>query len=295
MELVGFDPELAGALARCYDETMADAPHHHLVSPDWFAELPSSQWQHCAEEQLLAAREAGEVVGFVHVGMAAPPADEWEIQGEPGVLRALCYRPGRRAAGAALLEAAEEWARARGRAEMVAGYTQFNYRFYPSPGHLSEHLVHLTSLLWAAGYGSPDCDLVLHWPEFTPPDLPTPDLDFDLVREEGPTRPSRWVTFHALQGGREIGECKMRWLGGPPWRPQYAEWCYCGGLYVTGACEGRGLGKYLLAQGLAAMRAQGAKHTLLQVHAHNHRASLLYANFGYRLLDRTFGFRKPLG
>jgi GNAT superfamily N-acetyltransferase len=292
IEIVDFEPELAGALARCYNETMSDVPYSLPAQPEWFAEPLGSCHQQCIEEQIFAAREGGDVVGFVHVGVAAPVADQWDLPGEPGVIRALCHRPGRRLAGAALLEAAERWARDRGRTEMAVGCERFVYPFSPM-GSLSERVSHVPPLLWLAGYQTAACDVTLHWPDFEPPAVKRPDLDFELVYEEGTTRPRRHVLLHAMQGDDEIGDCNMYWLGMPQYRPQFFDWCYCG-IGVAGEFQGRGLGKYLLSRALAAMREQGAKHTMLLVHDDNYLAQLFYANFGYRFLDRSFSFRKRL-
>jgi GNAT superfamily N-acetyltransferase len=292
MEIIEFQPELAGALARCYNETLADVPYFLPAQPEWFAEPLASRHQQCAEEQIFAAQEDGDAVGFVHVGVAAPADKQYDLPGEPGVIRALCYRPGRRLAGAALLDAAERWARDRGRTETVAGDERFMYLFSPV-GSLSERVSHVPPLLRLAGYQTAACDVTLHWPDFEPPAVRRPDLEFELVYEEGETRPRRHVLLHAMQGDDEIGDCKMYWLGMPQYRPQFLDWCYCG-IGVAGDLQGRGLGKYLLSRALAAMREQGAKHTLLLTHDDNYLAQLFYANFGYRFLDRTFSFRKRL-
>ncbi len=60
---------------------------------------------------MLVALDGDDVAGFVHVGVAAPAAEEWHIQGEPGVIRFLSHRPGERAVGVGLLQAAEDWLR----------------------------------------------------------------------------------------------------------------------------------------------------------------------------------------
>lgn len=42
------------------------------------------------------------------------------------------------------------------------------------------------------------------------------------------------------------------------------------------------------------MRRAGCRHALISTDWNNYRAYLFYTNFGFRFLDRTFGFRKEL-
>ena len=81
-------------------------------------------------------------------------------------------------------------------------------------------------------------------------------------------------------------------MSGDSWLPQFADWCICDNLYVGDALQGKGLGKSLLARGLAEMQQAGARHVMIDTDWNNWRASVFYTNFGFRFLDRTFGFGK---
>ncbi|HUU55416.1 MAG TPA: hypothetical protein VMY87_10910 [Armatimonadota bacterium] len=113
MEIVPFEPGMAEEIARCYSEVVAPAPYCEPVGGEWFTDLKKLERQPLAEEEILVALAAGEVVGFAHVGVARPETDDWHVKGEPGVIRFLAYRVGERPVGAALLEAAEAWLRER--------------------------------------------------------------------------------------------------------------------------------------------------------------------------------------
>jgi GNAT superfamily N-acetyltransferase len=297
MQIVAYQSHMAAELARCYDELVAAVPYHHPAVEEWFAGSMPAQLQDCTEEQMLVARDGGEVVGFVHVGISAPPTHKWHVKGEPGVVRFLSCRPGERATGVALLEAAERWLREHGRTEVVAGFGGYMYAFYPLPmGHISERISHLPPLLAMAGYAIPESEVFFHWPSFEPPQVSGPDLPFELTSEQAQVAASQLeVKVHARQGERQVGECKMLSLRGDPWRPQLADWCICTNLYVDEPLRRRGLGRYLLAAGLAEMRRAGCRHAMISTDWDNYPACLLYTNVGYRFLDRTFGFSKSLG
>jgi GNAT superfamily N-acetyltransferase len=99
----------------------------------------------------------------------------------------------------------------------------------------------------------------------------------------------------AAQGEDEIGLCEMTgWWQGSVW-PEAADWCLCAHLTVKEALQRRGLGKFLLAAGLAEMRKAGFRHAGISTDWDNYRAQLLYTSFGFSFRDRTFAFRKELG
>ena len=297
MEIVKFEKEMAAGVARCYNELVAPVPYSRAVPEEWFADLTRLERQPCAEQEILVAREAGEAAGFAHVAISAPATEDWHCKGEPGAIRFLSYRPGERPIGAALLEAAEGWVRERGRTEVVGMDWRYSYPFHVLPlGHISQRVSHLPPLLGMAGYEVPESEVFFHWREFEPPAVSEPDVEFELVCEEGvPTTHGPALAVRAKQGARQVGECKMTRMSGDPWLPQFADWCICDNLYVEDPLQGKRLGKYLLARGLAEMRKAGARHALIDTEWDNWRAYLFYTNFGFEFLDRTFGFRKKLG
>lgn len=61
-------------------------------------------------------------------------------------------------------------------------------------------------------------------------------------------------------------------------------------IAVDPACRGLGLGRRLLAAGLAAARAQGARQAFLEVAVDNHAALALYRRAGFAEIGRRRGY-----
>jgi GNAT superfamily N-acetyltransferase len=295
MEIVRFEKGMGAGVARCYNELMAPVPLHRPVDEEKLAQPIPSQFQDCTGEQILVARATGEVVGFVHVGVSAKATHDWHIKGEPAVVRFLSYRPGERAVGVALLQVAEQWAREHERTAVVAGYGGYMYPFYPLPmGNISERISHLPPLFGMAGYEVAECEVFFEWRDFEPPEVSAPEVE--LVCKTAPTQASgSKVSVAAMQGEEQVGEFSMVSLREDRWRPQLADWCTAGLLRVADRLQGRGIGKCLLARGLAEMREAGCRHAMISTDWDNWRAYLFYTNFGFTFLDRTFGFQKKLG
>jgi len=297
MEIIAFEPGMAAAVARCYGELVRPAPYCAPVGGERFADLRRLERGPLREEAVMVAREGGEVVGFVHTAIIPPATEEWHLKGEPGVIRFLSYRPGERPVGKALLEAAEEWLRGRGRTEVVAGSGTYLYPFYHLPfAHISERIAHLPPLLGMAGYAVQDSEVFFSWPDFEVPAVPTPDLEVEIVAERREQIDSfgPGVVVEPRRGEEVVGVCKIVWLGSEAWRPELKGWCFCTYLQVEEPLRGKGLGKHLLARGLAEAREAGMRHAMISTDWDNHRAALCYTNIGYRFLDRTFSFRKEL-
>lgn len=298
IEIREFERDMAAGVARCYSEVVAPAPHCEPVTEDWFSQPERLAQGPLREESLLVAlADDGEVAGFVHVGVAPPPKDEWQLKGEPGVIRFLAYRSGERPVGSALLEAAEAWARERGRKEIVAGHCNHTYPFYHLPfSHISERISHLPPLFGMAGYAVCESEVFFSWENFEPPDVPAPGLGVELVpewRDQVDTFGEGLIVY-PRRGGKNLGECKIVLLGSDRRRPELKGWCFCIHLYLDEPLQGKGLGKHLLARGLVEMHARGLRHAMISTDWNNHRAYLFYTNFGFGFVDRTFAFRKEL-
>jgi len=296
VEIVAFEPDMAEEVAARYHDAVAGAPFCAPIGGHWFSDRDRLRRQPAREEELLVAREGREAVGFVHAAVAARATADWHLKREPGVIRFLAYRPGERLVGQALLEAAERWLRDRGRRTLVAGHCAFMYPFYHLPfGHLSERIAHLPPLLGLAGYVLFESEVFLAWPDYEPPAIPPLTLEVRVVVKGSDDMEGLGpgVAVRAVQDTKRVGECNMVWLSWEGWRPELAGWCFCSSLHIEEPFQGQGLGKHLLARGLAEMRAAGARHAMISTDADNHRAYLFYANFGFRFLDRTLSFRRP--
>jgi len=303
MEIIEFEPTMAAGVARCYSELTEGLPYCCPVPPERFLDAGHLASPLCRAESVLVAREAsGDIVGYVHTGVAAAPGEEERgDQGEPGIIRFLSYRPGQRLVGQALLAAAESWICERGRPRVMAWSNDYLYPFYHSPfAHMSDRLGHLHALFCWAGYRMLFSELIFDWPDFDPPRIARPELAFDLRSEwrDDVTMGGRTLKpvlqLRALHDAVELGLCEMTgWRDGYAW-PEAADWCFCANLMVKDEVQGRGLGQFLLATGLAEMRKAGFRHAGISTDWDNYRAQLFYANFGFRLRDRTFAFERNL-
>jgi GNAT superfamily N-acetyltransferase len=292
MRLVPVAPDLAAAVAECYNDLVAPVPHCRPASPEQFASLEGLACRHLREERLMVAQEApGEVRGFVHVGLVGGGLDYRPPQG-PGTIRFLAYRPGERATGGLLLDWAEEWAAQEGCTVITAWNGSYPYPLYYSPGgaQLSEHLGHVRALFGQAGFQERGSEVLLTWRDFAPPELPLPSLPCAVALDwsDGPR-----LTVRAVRDGQELGWCIMDpWQTGLP--GEEGSWCFCPGLHVEEPYQGQRLGSLLLATALREMRRGGHRHTALSTSWGNHRAVLMYTNMGYRHADRTCNFVKVL-
>ena len=305
MEIIPFEPEMAAGLARCYNDLTAGVPHAYPVTAAAFASLESvARPAACREDSLLVAREKrGEIVGFVHLAEVTPVSRSWYGKGEPALIRYLAYRPGRRAAGQALLEAAESWARGRHRPATIAGHTICLYPSHLPCAHLSERLGHVHALFGRAGYSVYCSEVFFEWRDFDPPANLDPVPGVEIAAERHAETPLGWleaptvgsgVIVRAMRQGGEAGRCITARLSSDYRAPDAPQWCFCYDLGVEESLQGRGVGRLLLARSLAEMRRAGCRHALISTNWDNYRAYLFYTNFGYRFLDRTFGFRKQL-
>ncbi len=292
VEIVSFEPKMAAEIACCYNELIEPLPDCYPVMPDQFASLAGLAHSRLKDEELMVARVDGEVVGFVHVGIALPATNEDEPKGEPAVIRFLSYRSGARPVGQALLEWAEAWAQAHGRAAMQAWDANYRYRFYHfGYAHLSERIGHVRALFGMNGYRELGGELYLTWRDFIPPLIPPPepDIELSLTWREGSIGPRLEARLH--RGGKEVGACNLdRGQHSPG--PAAAEWCYCDWLWVKEELQGKRLGLYLLCAALSEAKRVGCRHASISTGGNNYRAQLMYTNLGYRVADYTICFSK---
>ncbi|MFB3881674.1 MAG: GNAT family N-acetyltransferase [Armatimonadota bacterium] len=293
IEIVSFEPGMAGEVARCYNEAVEPLPYCYPVPVERFATVAGLAHRRLRDETLLVARDGDGVAGFVHLGIALPARDE-EPPGEPAVIRFVTYQAGKRAVGQRLLQHAEEWAREHGRSEIHAFNAEYRYRFYHFwYAHLSEHIGHVQGLLGMNGYRTYNGEIYFVWRDYQPPAAARPGLEFELDFnwQDGPlgTR----LSLGAMQGSRQIGVCNMDHGVASP-APDASDWCYCDWLWVTDKLQGHRLGRFLLVTALDEMRKRGCKHATISTNVQNYRAALFYSNLGYRFVDATYAWSKKL-
>ena len=245
------------------------------------------------EQAVLVAGAGGE--GFVHVGRQAVHKGQ---DHEVGVIRFLACRRGERAAGDALLEAAESWMRERGLRQSTVMPQVWRYPFYGFPhAYLSDRLDHVQALVRFRGYTRTGGEVFLDWPEMQP-EAPTPPdgLEFDLRVEDRPGAGRRpGLRLQALRDGEGIGECVLVSGGdSSPSADEAHDFAFCDWLGVNDNHQGQGLGRYLLAQAMYLARERGYRHGAISTALSNDRAFLFYTNHGFQVVDWTYEFSREL-
>ena len=72
------------------------------------------------------------------------------------------------------------------------------------------------------------------------------------------------------------------------------DWVFTEWLGVEAEFQGKGLGRYLLQRALQEMHGAGYRHAAISTHWRNYRAFLFYSNYGYRVVDWTYGLRREI-
>ncbi len=281
-----FKPSLAPDLANLYNEAIAAVPDTAPRPEAFFADpmVQPSLYYALRDQELMVAEEGGQIVGFVHVGVAPPATVDWHPQDEPAVIRCLIYRPGHRTAGSELLAWAEQWGQAHGKRELAGWNPLYTYPYQCPRTALSERLGHVRSLLAMAGHRNLGTVAYLNWRDFTPPEPTRPELDFQVEVSEVEGLLSHRTKLEASGPDGHYGLCLFD-RGHASLLPDAEDWCYCIGLFIDEKVQGRRLGSYLLALGLREMRQHGCRHSAITVELDNPKAELFYTHVGYRYAD----------
>jgi GNAT superfamily N-acetyltransferase len=292
MEILPYEPSAASELAMVYNRAVEPVPHCYPVGDEEFARaLAPTVGEGEANPRLhseaaFVAREGGAIVGFVH--FAVGPLKEGEA--ERGSIRFLWYERGHRAAGQALLDAAERNLRDQRMSRIEAIRSRDTYRFYHlSSGHLSDHLEHVRALLTLNGYRPIDGEVVLDHPNYGPVALAHSAVEAEITLEcrEGHGRLPN-LSVKALRGEEQIGICNSASCGEFSRAEAAQDWLFVTWLWVKEDLQGQGLGRYLLQRNLQEMHRIGYRHAAISTDWENHRALLFYSNHGFHAVDWTY-------
>ncbi|NPV45824.1 MAG: GNAT family N-acetyltransferase [Armatimonadetes bacterium] len=295
VRVIGYERAHAAALAATYNDLVAGLPYCYPVTATDFA---AALGEGAAHQRLrantgLVALEGDAVVGWAQAAVELP---ERPAERERGILRALWYARGHRAAGQALLEAAQDHLRDQGVTAVMAFHQDYRHPFYHM-GHayLSDRLEHIHALLGMNGYQRCAGEVYLEWPNFAPGPPGPPPLPVDLVTEWTPGRGRLpGLTLRALQEGRQLGLCINQSCGEYSPAEAAQDGCLTKWLGVEAEAQGRGLGRWLLQTALCELRGAGYRRAVISTSWTNHRACLFYSNCGYRAVDWTYALSREL-
>ncbi|MGD9496178.1 MAG: GNAT family N-acetyltransferase [Armatimonadota bacterium] len=295
MTVQRYDAAMAPALAASYNELVRGLPYCYPVSAQQLAAAaagePSEERLH--SDAVFAAMQSDAVRGIAHVAMER--SDRLNT-GARGVIRFLWYERGHRAAGQALLQAAESHLRAQGARTVIAFHQDYRYPFYHiGHAYLSDRLEHVHALLGMNGYRRCAGEVYLRWPDYRPPTPGEPPLPVE-VRLEWPAGRGELpgLVVHALRDGEQVGVCVNVSLGEFTAAPAAQRAFLTKWLGVEAPVQGIGLGRFLLATALGELHGAGYRDAVISTSWTNHRACLFYSNFGYRADDWTYALARDL-
>jgi GNAT superfamily N-acetyltransferase len=299
MEIRPYTPELAPAVTRAYNALIRPVPHCSPVDAETFhaavaaACTGGSSYDLVHDEYAFVALRGADVLGFAHTAVGYRKPNEPR---QTGLVRFLWYRPGERAAGQALLDAAERTLRALGRTGVVVFPQVHRYPFYYlSSAYLSDRLGHVAALLGMNGYQRTAGEVYFHWRDL-PALAPTPpQLEVEIALEWTPGAGHLpGLTVRAGRGETYLGTCMCVSCAEYDTAEEAHVWAFTKWLGVEDAVQGQGLGKYLLQRALAELRVVGYRHAAISTALHNYRAALFYSNVGYQVVDWTYEYGRAL-
>jgi len=300
-----WDIENAGDLVHVYNEQFAGIPHCYPVLPDEFEigiryrKNADEPYEELHSEKFVVSEQNGKIIGFSDVVIV-----ETEEKEHIGLLRFLTYQPGCRSVGQAILKESERYLRGLGMDEIRAfrityNEDDFSYRFYHLGfGLVSDKTTHIGALLRMNGYqinAREQGEVFMDQLGYNVDEPVLPDKSAEIVVEQQPGRgilPG--LTVHAFRGEKEIGVCKSLSVGQYCQADKAQDWVFIKWLGVEEEERAKGWGRYLLQRNLWEMRKIGYKNTVISADITNHRAQLFYTNYGYHVVDTTYGFVKKL-
>lgn len=277
---------------------MSGVPHCHPVGEEEFGSALGTTVGEGPEHERLrsqaacVAREGETILGFVHTAVG-PTEDEDLIRGS---IRFLWYERGRREAGQALLDAAEQDLRGKGMDRIEAIHCDDAYRFYHVRyGHLSDRLEHVQVLLKFNGYAASNGEVVLDWPAYDPVEPQAAGVEAEIALEwkDGRGRLPN-LAIKALRDGERIGYCACVSCGEFSSAEAAQDVLFVDGLFINDEVQGRGLGRYLLQRAMRELYGAGYRNASISTDWQNHRALLFYSNYGFQMADWTFCYEKRL-
>jgi GNAT superfamily N-acetyltransferase len=296
MEILPYEPQMAPGLAALYNSHIRGLPHCYGARPEQLAaalagEEPGELAGRLRDPAAVVALEDGVPVGFVHTAVEVQQEAE---QLERGVVRFLLYDRGHRAAGQALLSAAEDLLRERGATCAVGFHQDYRLPFYHiGHAYLTDRLEHVHALMGINGYRRCAGEVYLDWPDHEPAPVVPAGRDVELRTQWLPGAGARDnLTVRAFVDGEPVGICENRCCGEYSDSPEAQDWLLTKWLGVNEEYQGGGLGRQLLQTALNQMHEAGYRHAVISTSWTNHRACLFYSNCGYRCVDWTYAVEK---
>ena len=300
MEIIQYTPDMQAPVTQFYNRLTADVPHCYPVDEEEFSIAIRGVTTGKADkkeggldsETAFVAMVKGAVQAYIHVGIGQV-GDNREV--DIGVIRFLGYERGARHVGQAVLEKVETYLKTYNISRIYAFSQDCRYRFYHfSHAYLSDALDQVQALLGFNGYRRCAGEVFLDWENYAvtpmPSSLPvTLSVDWEQGRGEHPN-----CTVKAHRDGEQVGICESVCGGEFSSHPDAQDWLHTVWLGIEDEFQGQGLGRYLLQYELQEMHKVGYRHAAISTNWENYRAFLFYSNYGYQVVDWTYGYEKVL-
>jgi len=304
MAVIPYTPAMSDDVQSAYNIAIRDVPHCYPVDDAELAPVLAGGTgmgqghDDLRAEAILVARRGRSVVGFIHVGVGhEPDASSRDVhQADRGIIRFFWYARGYRAAGQALLDAAHEHFRREGMNRVEAFHNHFRYPFYHlNHAYLSDRLDHVRALLQFNRYALFQGEVFFDWADYPPPDPAASDVPVEISLDwpqKGGDKPSLVVRAH--RDDEQIGECVCDSCAEFSRNAAARDWLFVNWLGVNDEYQAKGLGRHLLQRALKEMHAVGYRHAAISTDWKNYRAFVFYSNYGFRVVDWTYGLAREL-
>jgi ribosomal protein S18 acetylase RimI-like enzyme len=293
--------EQAGDLAECYNQQVVGLPYCWPQTAESFGRGIQEDLQELYgsprdlhSEEMIVAEAAGSVEGFLHVGVLEKEKDGQSSK--TGIIRYLCYEPGKRSVGQALLDEAEHQFREWGASAVKAFSKGHIYHFCSPDGGCSELSAHIGSLLALNGYetGTRTVNMVREDLSVPEPAQPDPGIRVEVAGETRRSRLPEVMVNASTADDSNLGMCLSYPLEYVQSTKSAEDQMYINWLAVEREFQGKGWGAYLLLRTLWEAQKLGYRHSILGTDGKNHKAQLFYANYGYRTTYSSYSYRKSL-
>jgi GNAT superfamily N-acetyltransferase len=306
LEIRPYAPALAEDVAAVYNRGVHALPYCARLDADYLVSQIAPRFFFHPDGLLIAYRGAAPI-GYAHAALA-PSADRQGENPALATVAALFLPPDEPAVGAALLAAAERWARDRGAERMLGwGSGATGYPFYRGLlGGLEPVLIEGTSpalgVFRAAGYAPYVASYLLAAPIEGPTEEPSVVGSVEVT--VGPRAfAERWdvdawrghrpLIARADVEGREVGALLFALM------PRLSEQRGAGiggiaALRVDEPFRRRGIAGLLTARARERLRAEGAREWLVACHRSNAPAIATYRKYGFRAAALMVGHERRL-
>ncbi len=292
-------------LAHVYNEQYSGIPHCYPVSREEFEagvryrKDIDEPHKNLHSQKIIVGEDEGKIIGFADVALVSD-IDEDSQKERQGVIRFFTYQRGYRPVGQALLEEAERYLAGLGESQIKAFRVSYKndhcYRFHHLGfGLVSDRASHMCALFRMNGYDVCGGEIFMNQPGYDVDEPEPPDDRVEIVVEKHADRGDLpGITVRVHRNGSELGLCKSLSVGDYCRAGEAQDWVFIKWLGVEESKRAGGWGRYLLARNLWEARKLGYRNAVISCDVKNHRALLFYTNYGFSVVDTTYGFTKGL-